>query len=166
MMILACMCVELLGCASEERTEVEPPPAKRRQEVKAPSLADLFAKSDDEAYAYNPMGRRDPFKPLIAAKKPVAVTETESMVCPPLQDFELTSLKLVAVVWGNLGRKAMLKAPNGRGYAVTENMQVGRHCGRVSRIDSHAVFIVERRRDAEGNVSMEEVILRLREGEG
>jgi type IV pilus assembly protein PilP len=166
MVILAGMSVALLGCGIEEPTEVELPPVKRRQEAKAPSLADIFAKSDDESYTYNPTGRRDPFKPLIAAKKPTAVTAPESMTCPPLQDFELASLKLVAIVWGDLGRKAMLKAPNGRGYAVTENMQVGRHCGRVSRIDSHAVFIVERRRDAEGNVSMEEVILRLREGEG
>jgi len=83
-----------------------------------------------------------------------------------LQEFELTSLKLVAIIWGELGRKAMFKAPNGRGYTVTENMQVGRHCGRVRRIDSQAVFIEERRKDSEGKVSTEEVIIRLREGEG
>ena len=166
LIILACVSVGLAGCGLAEPPGVEQPAVKRRQEVKAPSLEDLFAKSDGEAYTYDPRGRRDPFKPLIAAKKPTADTEPERMTCPPLQEFELASLKLVAIVWGKLGRKAMLKAPNGRGYAVTENMQVGRHCGRVRRIDSHAVFIEERRKDAEGNVSMGEVIIRLREGEG
>lgn len=165
LIILACMSIELLGCAIEEPTEVQLPPIKRRQEVKAPSLTDLF-KSDAESYTYDPTGRRDPFKPLIAAKRPTAEAEPERMTCPPFQDFELASLKLVAIVWGELGRKAMLKAPNGRGYAVAENMQVGRYCGRVRRIDSHAVFIEERRRDAAGKMSTEEVIIRLREGEG
>jgi type IV pilus assembly protein PilP len=166
LIILACVSLGLSGCGVEEPAEVELPPIKRRQEVKAPSLEDLFAKSDGEAYTYDPLGRRDPFKPLIAVKKPTADTEPERMTCPPLQDFELASLKLVAIVWGELGRKAMLKAPNGRGYAVTENTQVGRYCGRVRRIDSHAVFIEEQRTDAEGKVSTEEVIIRLREGEG
>jgi type IV pilus assembly protein PilP len=166
LIILACVSGGLLGCGVEEPAEVELAPVKRRQEVKPPSLADLFAKSDGEAYTYDPTGRRDPFKPLIAAKGPTPVPEPERMTCPPLQDFELASLKLIAIVWGELGRKAMLKAPNGRGYAVTENMQVGSHCGRVRRIDPHALFIEERRKDAEGNVSTEEVIIRLREGEG
>ena len=72
--------------------------------------------------------------------------------------MELASLKLVAIVWGELGRKAMFKAPNGRGYAVTENMRVGRPCSRVRRIDSQAVFIEERRKDGEGNVSTEKLL--------
>jgi type IV pilus assembly protein PilP len=166
LIILACVSIGLTGCSVEEPAEVELPPVKRRQAVKAPSLEDLFAKSDGEGYTYDPLGRRDPFKPLIADQKPTADMEPESMTCPPLQEFELTSLKLVAIIWGELGRKAMFKAPNGRGYTVTENMQVGRHCGRVRRIDSQAVFIEEKRKDSEGKVSTEEVIIRLREGEG
>jgi Tfp pilus assembly protein PilP len=83
-----------------------------------------------------------------------------------MQEFELASLKLVAIVWGNLGRKAMLKAPNGRGYAVTEEMLIGRNCGRIRRIESNAVVIEETRRTTEGRVLKEEVVLRLREREG
>ena len=85
---------------------------------------------------------------------------------PTDQDFELASLKLVAIVWGDMGRKAMLKAPNGRGYAVTEEMLIGRNCGRVRRIESSAVVIEQARQDSEGNVLKEEVVLRLREREG
>jgi Tfp pilus assembly protein PilP len=75
-------------------------------------------------------------------------------------------LKLVAIVWGELGRKAMFKAPNGRGYAIAEDMLVGRSCARVQRIESQAVIIEESRRDGDGKVVKEEVIIRLREGEG
>lgn len=166
MITLACLSVGIFGCSIDEPVEVQPPPVTRRQEVKIQNPEDLFSQSAHDSYVYEPMGRRDPFKPLIAEKKPIAVSEPERMTCPPLQDFELASLKLVAIIWGELGRTAMLKAPNGRGYAVTENMQVGRYCGRVRLIDSHAVFIEERRRDAEGNVTTHEVVLRLRERDG
>jgi type IV pilus assembly protein PilP len=161
-----CVCVALTACSVEPPTQVEMPPVKRRQEAKTPSLEALVPKTDEEPYTYDPGGRRDPFIPLIAATKPTAVLSEEKLNCPPLQDFELASLKLVAIVWGDMGRKAMLKAPNGRGYSVTEDMLIGRNCGRIRRIESNAVVVEETRRDAEGNVSKEEVVLRLREREG
>jgi type IV pilus assembly protein PilP len=156
----------LAGCDAQEPLATKLPPAKRRQEVKVPALDELFAKAEEDAYVYDPGGRRDPFRPLITAQKPTAPPDEANMSCPPLQDFELASLKLVAIVWGELGRKALLKAPNGRGYAITEDMLVGRSCARVRRIESNAVIMEESRRDAEGNVMKEEVVLRLREGEG
>jgi len=158
--------IVLTGCTVEEPAVTEAPPIKRRQQVKTPSLEALLSKEGDEPYEYDPSGRRDPFKPLIAPKKPTPVIEEEKISCPPLQEFELASLKLVAIVWGELGRKAMLKAPDGRGYTISEDMQVGRNCARVRRIESNVVIIQETRRDTEGRVLKEEVVLRLREREG
>jgi Tfp pilus assembly protein PilP len=45
-------------------------------------------------------------------------------------------------------------------------MLIGRNCGRIRRIESNAVVIEETRRDTEGRVLKEEVVLRLREREG
>jgi Tfp pilus assembly protein PilP len=146
--------------------EAEIPPIKRRQEAKPPALEALSPKTDEELYTYDASDRRDPFKPLIAATKPAVVPTDDKLNCPPLQDFELASLKLTAIVWGDLGRKAMFKAPNGRGYSVTEQMLIGRNCGRVRRIESNAVVIEETRKDAQGKALKEEVVLRLREQEG
>jgi Tfp pilus assembly protein PilP len=161
-----CVAVGLAACSVEPPGQVQTSPAKRRQEVKAPNLEALTPKSDEELYTYDTSGRRDPFKPLIAATKPTAALSEEKITCPPLQDFELASLKLVAIVWGAMGRKAMLKAPNGRGYAVTEEMLIGRNCGRIRRIESNAIVIEQARQDSEGKVLKEEVVLRLREREG
>lgn len=155
----------LAGCGAQEPAEVKISPVKRRQAVTPPSLDELFAKTDEEAYTYEAAGRRDPFRPLITVRKPTAPVDEANMTCPPLQDFELASLRLVAIVWGELGRKAMVKAPNGRGYAITEEMLVGRSCARVQRIETHAVIVEEARRDADGNVLKEEVVIRLREEE-
>jgi Tfp pilus assembly protein PilP len=164
--MVICVCAALTACSVEPPMQAQAPPAKRRQEVRAPSLEELASKSGEELYTYDISGRRDPFKPLIAASKPTAVLSEEKLNCPPTQDFELASLKLVAIVWGDMGRKAMLKAPNGRGYAVSEEMLIGRTCGRIRRIESNAVVIEQARQDSEGNVSKEEVVLRLREREG
>jgi Tfp pilus assembly protein PilP len=131
-----------------------------------PPLQALAPAPEEEPYTYDPSQRRDPFKPLIAPAAPAEVSIQETVHCPPTQGFELASLKLVAIVWGEMGRKAMLKAPNGRGYTVTEEMLVGRNCGRIRRIESNVVVVEETRRDAEGKVLKEEVVLRLREREG
>jgi type IV pilus assembly protein PilP len=161
-----CVCAALTACSVEPPMQTEVPPVKRRQQAKTPSLEALWPKLDDEPYAYDPSGRRDPFIPLIVATAPTTSRTEQKLACPPLQDFELASLKLVAIVWGDMGRKAMLKAPNGRGYAVAEEMLIGRDCSRIHRIDSNAVVIEETRRDSSGNASKEEVVLRLRERDG
>jgi len=163
---LACVCLVLAACGVETPTETAAPPATRRRQAKPPTLETLVPGADEEPYTYDASDRRDPFQPLIAPSKPAATFIEDKPNCPPLQDFELASLKLIAIVWGDLGRKAMVKAPNGRGYSVTERMLIGRHCGRVQRIDSNAVVVEETRRDEQGKIKQEEVVLRLREQEG
>jgi Tfp pilus assembly protein PilP len=160
------MGVVLTACGVEEPVPKGDPLLKPRQEAKAPALQALSPASDDEPYTYDTSNRRDPFRPLIATTIPADLSGPDTVNCPPTQEFELASLKLVAIVWGDMGRKAMLKAPNGRGYAVTEDMLIGRNCGRIRRIESNAVVIEETRRDPEGRVLKEEVVLRLREREG
>jgi Tfp pilus assembly protein PilP len=155
----------LTACGVEEPVQTGILPVKPRQEAKVPALQALLPTSEEEPYSYDTSNRRDPFRPLISTP-PIPDNGPEKPNCPPTQEFELASLKLVAIVWGDMGRKAMLKAPNGRGYAVTEEMLIGRNCGRIRRIESNAVVIEETRPDTEGRVLKEEVVLRLREREG
>jgi Tfp pilus assembly protein PilP len=154
------------GCGVEAPVMTAPPPITRKQEVKLSSPEAAFATGEGIAAPYNPAGRRDPFKPLISAHKPVEGPAIRRLECPPLQEFDLASLKLVGIVWGEIGRKAMVKAPTGQGYTLSENMLVGRHCARVRRIESSAVILEQIRQDAEGKVLKEEVVLHLREREG
>ena len=139
---------------------------QRSHDSKDQSLQALMPKSEEEPYTYDTSYHRDPFKPLIGTTMPTEVSTQEAVSCPPTQEFELVSLKLVAIVWVDMGRKAMLNAPNGRGYTVTEEMLVGRNCGRIRRIEANAVVIEETRRDPEGKVLTKEIVLRLREREG
>jgi Tfp pilus assembly protein PilP len=157
----------LTACTVEEPVHPEAPMATRRPGAPAPAVPVPSPASEDEGLTYDLSDRRDPFKPLIATSRGADPGDNQVKPhCPPMQEFELASLKVVAIVWGELGRKAMLKAPNGRGYSVTEDMLVGRNCGRIRRIESNAVVIEDTRRDTEGKVLQEEVVIRLREREG
>jgi len=156
----------LTACSVEEPVPTGVPPLKSRQEAKAPDLRGLSPKADEEPYTYDTSNRRDPFRSLISTNIPSDPIVQDKVNCPPTQEFELASHQLVAIVWGNMGRKAVLRAANGGGYSVTEEMLIGRNCGRIRRIESNAVVIEETRRDTEGKILKEEVVLRLREREG
>jgi Tfp pilus assembly protein PilP len=90
------VCAALAACSVESPMQAETPPAKRRQDAGTASLEGLSPNTDEEPYAYDSSGRRDPFIPLIAATKVNAEVQ-EKLNCPPLQDFELATLKLVAI---------------------------------------------------------------------
>ena len=156
----------MTGCSVEEPISTAPPPIRRKQEVKVSAPQALFAKDVEETPAYDPSGRRDPFQPLLSAKKSREALGPTKLECPPLQEFEPVTLKLVGIVRGESGSKAMVKAPNGRSYTLSENMLVGPHCARVRRIEASGVILEQTRQDAEGKVWKEEVVLLLREREG
>jgi type IV pilus assembly protein PilP len=85
---------------------------------------------------YNPVGKRDPFKPVC---KPEKVRKLG-----PLEKFELDRLRLVAVIDGTSQPLAMVESPDGVQYVVLIGTPIGRNQGRVSRITKGRVVISEK----------------------
>ena len=69
------------------------------------------------------------------------------MARTPLQRYDLDSLKLVGVLWGQLGNKALIQAPDGKGYTVTVNTLVGSRGGVIKEIQADRLIVEESRRD-------------------
>ncbi|MGK7345337.1 MAG: pilus assembly protein PilP [Candidatus Nitrospinota bacterium M3_3B_026] len=122
---------------------------------------------------YSPVGKRDPFRPLIAMTEgPAAVEE----VCEPerprelLENYNLMSLKLAGVIQAGAGEAAVLiEAPDGKGYTVREGMYLGKNCGKVIDIKSDYLLIREKVHTpgAEAGVfEPVETMLKLRPEEG
>jgi len=83
--------------------------------------------------------KRNPFKTYISPKsKDVFVPKT------PLQRYELTQLKLVAIIWGIESPVGMVEAPDGKGYTIKRGDLVGNASGTVSDITEDSVVIEER----------------------
>jgi len=141
-----------------------PPPAPAQQTkaaVAKPPAAAENAAQGAQAYVYNPIGKRDPFRSPEA--EPAAAGSLTSTACTePLCRFDIDQLTLVAVVSGDANPLAMVQDPLGRGYFVRRNSRVGRQGGKVTQIMSDAVVITEYFTTPDGKTTANPVTLAIK----
>lgn len=121
-------------------------------------------------FGYDPQGRRDPMETLVKEAPPPAAPKrmerAPAEAREPLERFDLADLKLVAIVRGGFGSKALVKAPDGKGYYVTVGTRMGTHGGRVSEIREQALVIEEFYVTPENEIIAEPLTLPLRRRDG
>lgn len=98
------------------------------------------------AYAYSPIGKRDPFRSLFDQLR----REEQSQQLTELQTFELDQLKLVAIISRIATPYAMVEDPNAKGHTLTRGTLIGKNWGRVSEINPNCVVVKEEYRDYTG----------------
>lgn len=96
---------------------------------------EIAAGSDVDTFTYNPAGRRDPFTPLVT-KLEKTTRVVVSKPRGPLQQYELTQFRLVAVLVIKGRPMAMVKAPDGKSYPVKIGDEIGRYEGKVANIET------------------------------
>lgn len=99
------------------------------------------------AYHYDPMGKKDPFKPFLREEKKIAGKVLIKGPLTPLQKYTLAELKLVAIIIGFKNSKAMVEDPKGDGYIITKGTLIGDSYGEVTEIKRNEVIIVEKEID-------------------
>lgn len=123
----------------------------------------------ETGWKYNPAGKPDPFKPFILASRPqeeVAPKIVRQLT--PLQKMPLSEIQsgLKAIIWGQLGSKALVEDATGKGYVVQEGTYVGQHDGIVKKIYEDRIVVEEYRRDpVENRLVPSEVVLKLKKVE-
>lgn len=168
MMTAAAACAAFLavGCAESAPPAPAEKPGRTKpvtQAAVAPAVVTTPASEPAvppppvEEYTYNPAGRRDPFRSLIVTGGKRSVD-----LLPPLQRREVSDLKFVAVVWGQLGTYGMLEMPDGKGYAVRIGTRVGPNRGVVKRITAKDLTVVEQYVDFFGETRKRDIVLDLR----
>ncbi len=115
--------------------------------------------SKEDEYTYDPGGRPDPFKSVL-----VRGDQKNTRFLPPLQQRDVSEMRLIAIVWGELGKMAMLQLPDGKGYSVKEGTKVGPNDGVIKKITFNEVIVRERFMDIFGEKQTREVVLELRPG--
>ncbi|MEB2343683.1 MAG: pilus assembly protein PilP [Deltaproteobacteria bacterium] len=117
----------------------------------------LVAAAGDYTYVAAP-GRRDPFRSFIEDQKQrLAKTERG-----PLEQFDLSQLTVVAVVWGTGRPRALVEDPSGRGYVVQVGTPIGKNDGSVTSISDNAVTVRETYVDYLGAQTQKEIEMRTR----
>jgi len=95
-------------------------------------------------YHYDPMGKIDPFVPLVREVEGMDAQALEEGPLTPLQRYALAELKLVAVIVAGDGSKAMVEDGKGDGYILSKGTLVGNKHGQVTEIKQNEVVIVEK----------------------
>jgi Tfp pilus assembly protein PilP len=167
------------GCGGEspKPTKVPIPPAAQKAAAPAPGTEPagpaLETKTPEAppsaaAYSYSPQGKPNPFQPLVVEKKEIpagakkteAASKAEEKSLTPLERLELTSLKLVAVVWDIPQPRALVEESGGKGYILSVGTRVGKNRGQVTRIGPSGMVVTEKV-EIEGKLKPREVPLRL-----
>jgi type IV pilus assembly protein PilP len=106
--------------------------------------------------AYDPAGRRDPFRPP-RANQTTAAGEIKS----PLQRYDLGQLKLVAVIYQANEPRAVVEDDAGLGYIVKVGTSIGANGGAVKAIEQGKVRVQEESVDFYGDRQTSEVVMEL-----
>ena len=130
----------------------------------APGVAvePAFAPIADAGFVYDPNGLRDPFRSFEWERDKLAEAEVRG----PLEEFDVSQLSVVGVVWNVGNARALIQDPSGQGFIVSEGARVGKNDGRIIKIDDSVVVIKETYVDLMGQESTKDIELRIRRSEG
>jgi len=139
---------------TEEATKVA---EKKEPEKKEPG------KKEEAEFSYNPVGKPDPFKPFIQL---TPVKEgSRSVPLTPLQKYDISQLKLVAIISTPEGNIALVEDATGKGYFLKKGTWIGKNDGKVTKILKDKVIIEEAYQDIFGKIKTNEISLFLRKVE-
>ena len=124
--------------------------------------------ADAGTWRYDPEGKPDPFRPFIQIGEKTGETgeHQEVVVLPPLQRFAVDEFRLTGIVWAADKKIAMVETPEGKHYVLRRGTHIGINSGKVTKILSDSVIVLEEIKDFEGNINTERIILTLRKNGG
>jgi len=91
-----------------------------------------------DGYAYDPTGKRDPFKPFHSL-----TDDAKKVILEPLQKWDLDRLKVVGILWEVRNPRAMVKDPDGVLHIVTKDTKIGRNEGYVAAVREGEIVVIE-----------------------
>ncbi|OGP90912.1 MAG: hypothetical protein A2157_05570 [Deltaproteobacteria bacterium RBG_16_47_11] len=135
-----------------EKKRLEPAKMEEKKEVEK-----------EEAYTYNPSGKPDPFKPFLQLTPLREVSRSAPLT--PLQKYEISQLKLVAILSTPEGNTGLVEDATGKGYFIRKGTWIGKNDGKVTKILKDRLIIEEVFRDVSGQKKVNEISLSLQKGE-
>ena len=145
----------ILAAARARQNPAPPPPA-------APAAEESGAQATVTAgYMYNPTEKRDPFRSFILDQ----AKEAAEKEAGPLEQFDVSQLAVVGVVWDTGLPVALVADPSGRPYLVAEGAAVGKNDGRVIKIGDGMVLVKETYVDWLGEKTTRDIEMSLADGD-
>jgi type IV pilus assembly protein PilP len=114
---------------------------------------------------YDETGLRDPFRSFEWERREIAA-QNAVMVGSPLEQFDVSQLSVIAVVWKTGSARALVEDPAGQSYIIGKGTRIGKNEGTVTEIDDNLVVVNETYEDYLGNVTKKDIEIRIRRSEG
>ena len=131
----------------------------------------VTAKADDTGLPimemrshYDLVGKRDPFRSFEWEQLELELSDGSTR--GPLEQFDVSQLSLVGVVWNAENARALIQDPSGMSYIVAEGAKIGKNSGRVISIDDNLVVVKETYVDLNLEETTKDVEMRIRATEG
>jgi type IV pilus assembly protein PilP len=131
------------GCGEKNEPAVAAPIKKTAPKSDAaPLLEQEELKKPEYATApiFNPEGRRDPF---VTFRGEADISPDEEALILPLQRYELSELRMVGVIWGAKGTRALIEDGAGIGHSIGVGDRLGRSNGVVTKVTDSEVIVKE-----------------------
>lgn len=166
-MALSIICLFLMGGCGEGTppssipSKTKPPSVAKKEEPA--KVAEKKEPEKKEEYSYNPAGKPDPFKPFIQLISAKGGSKTGPLT--PLQKYDISQLKLVAIISGPAGNIALVEDVAGKGYFLKKGTWIGKNDGKVTKILKDQVIVEEVYQDIFGQTKTNEVSLFLHKAE-
>jgi Tfp pilus assembly protein PilP len=84
----------------------------------------------------------------------------------PLEQFDVSQLSLIGVVWNANDARALIQDPSGMSYIIAEGAKIGKNSGRVTSIDDNLVVVKETYVDLNLEETTKDIEMRIRATEG
>lgn len=125
------------------------------------------------AVGYDPKGKLNPFLPLFSSSQaPAEIDVSKKSIkakrAPrtPLEQIDLSQLKLVATVHAPSGDRALVEDGSGKGYIVKKGTYMGMNSGSVIEIANDRVIVEEEVETALGEINIQKRELKLQKAPG
>lgn len=109
--------------------------------------------------------KKDPFKPYLTVKAATQAElnrqKREFRPLLPLHSFDVSQFRLIGTVADPKGNKAMVVDPAGKGYVLKVGMTIGKNEGKITRIESSGVDVVEQFHDENNKIRKETIRIPL-----
>jgi len=163
MLALASLMLVSVACKKQPESVPSPPPAAKANLPKAAIQKPVSSPKIPPA-PVNQMdfsAKKDPFKPYVAVKvaNPADVAKLKPVL--PLHSYDVSQFRLIGTVADVKGNKAMVVDPAQKGYVLKIGMIIGKNEGKIVRIDSSGVDVVEQFRDENNKVRKETIRIPL-----
>jgi len=142
-------------------------PAPLADDSSIPDAMQHMVKAPDIDFA----NLRDPFASYLARATPQGRNTTlhtnklrlDNRKRETLEAYDLDALKLVAIFSMGGERVAMIEDTLNKGYIVRRGNRLGKHNGKIEKIDDNTVFLVEQVLNPAGDIIDRQITLTMKE---